>query len=710
MAEPLKIEFQADTSRAQSAMQNLAASVLANMASVSVAMSGGASNLNVFGGSIGELQKNVGRVASAVASDIKGISVATASAAAAEKASLQSVVTAFTAAAASSNTAQASVKAGIAGTGTALTTLLGQVPALGLIGGAIGGIVASYALVTAAVGQANEQLDRFIGLGASAEKAGVSVEFYQRFKDAAEEAKLGANEIEQALRQLTQAVRPTINGDGPVRQSINQIFESGYLGGYQSQGVAAFNRAKTDEERSRAAIQAMRELLELGNQVAAFEFGEKIFPAATLDRIRSGRLDLGELLDRLDQKREDIITTQQVQQAEEFRDKLNAAYKEIDAALGVSISLAEAGQGINNIWLKIVDSTAKAAANAKSFLQNMAAAPGANIQSPLAFRTPGEGEGSLAADLGAVGGRQERGRRLYDTPIGPRRPDGYIDPEDAPTPPRRPPDLLAKDPPASTGRGRSSASETDQVQTFINQLQKSAAALKAEAEAFNLSNVEKRVAIELARANEVATAAGTKVTDTQAASIRKLAEEAANAKDKIADLEQKQRQGAEAARYFGAAAADALGDLIIEGRSATEVMNNLARSFSRSLLQGIFTGQGPLAGLLQTAAPASAGPGAVGGLAGIISSFASYNPIPALAGGGAVTGPGSGTSDSVLARLSNGEFVVNAQAAATHRDLLELLNRGLPGFAAGGLVAPNLPQFGTIAERGREGSYAEIWA
>lgn len=54
-----------------------------------------------------------------------------------------------------------------------------------------------------------------------------------------------------------------------------------------------------------------------------------------------------------------------------------------------------------------------------------------------------------------------------------------------------------------------------------------------------------------------------------------------------------------------------------------------------------------------------------------------------VATGGYISGPGSGTSDSIPARLSNGEFVVKASATARHRAFLEQLNNG---YAAGGLV------------------------
>ncbi len=47
--------------------------------------------------------------------------------------------------------------------------------------------------------------------------------------------------------------------------------------------------------------------------------------------------------------------------------------------------------------------------------------------------------------------------------------------------------------------------------------------------------------------------------------------------------------------------------------------------------------------------------------------------------GGYVSGPGSGTSDSIPAFLSNGEYVVNAQAASGNLDLLHAINHGSTG-------------------------------
>lgn len=75
---------------------------------------------------------------------------------------------------------------------------------------------------------------------------------------------------------------------------------------------------------------------------------------------------------------------------------------------------------------------------------------------------------------------------------------------------------------------------------------------------------------------------------------------------------------------------------------------------------------------------------------GIVPPGAGDRISQRFASGGFVRGPGTGTSDSILARLSNGEFVMRAAAVRRYGlGLLEGLNDlRLPGFALGGLVSP----------------------
>lgn len=67
------------------------------------------------------------------------------------------------------------------------------------------------------------------------------------------------------------------------------------------------------------------------------------------------------------------------------------------------------------------------------------------------------------------------------------------------------------------------------------------------------------------------------------------------------------------------------------------------------------------------------------------------NNIYRHATGGVLSGPGSGISDSILLRASNGEFIVNADATRKNLPLLEIINSGkMPGYATGGAVNPDV--------------------
>ena len=87
----------------------------------------------------------------------------------------------------------------------------------------------------------------------------------------------------------------------------------------------------------------------------------------------------------------------------------------------------------------------------------------------------------------------------------------------------------------------------------------------------------------------------------------------------------------------------------------------------------------------------------IGSFVGSMFGFAKGGKVSKkhhYATGGSVHGSGSGTSDSIMARLSNGEFVVNAKAAQANMGLLQAINGGdgvaptsnIPKYAQGGSV------------------------
>jgi tape measure domain-containing protein len=114
---------------------------------------------------------------------------------------------------------------------------------------------------------------------------------------------------------------------------------------------------------------------------------------------------------------------------------------------------------------------------------------------------------------------------------------------------------------------------------------------------------------------------------------------------------------------------DALVEFVTTGKlDFSNFVNSLLADLARLAIQKAILG--PIAG-------------ALGGIFGFAS-------------GGVVSGPGTGTSDSILARLSNGEFVVNADSTRQFLPLLEAINnKKSRAFATGGLAgsvpAPPVP-------------------
>ncbi|MCM1497279.1 MAG: tape measure protein [Clostridium sp.] len=100
-------------------------------------------------------------------------------------------------------------------------------------------------------------------------------------------------------------------------------------------------------------------------------------------------------------------------------------------------------------------------------------------------------------------------------------------------------------------------------------------------------------------------------------------------------------------------------------------------------LNAIPGGQGVAAAL--DAGASKNGGGLLGGIGGLFG----------FADGGYISGPGSGTSDSIPARLSNGEFVVNAKSTERYRGVLEAINNNR--FAKGGYVGSGSSGSGDVS-------------
>lgn len=234
------------------------------------------------------------------------------------------------------------------------------------------------------------------------------------------------------------------------------------------------------------------------------------------------------------------------------------------------------------------------------------------------------------------------------------------------------------------GGGGKTEAETaeDRLNRYTDSLARQNLVLQAEIDNFGKSNAQKQAAIELAKAGVDLNRLDASSREEILAKLNKEIELSEQLRVKKKELEDAQKAANDAAKFLGQASVDALTDIIIEGGKASDVLKNLVKQLAKAAIQAMLLGTGPLGGLL------GGGKGLLGGLF----------PTLKLADGGWVSGPGTSRSDSVSARLSKGEFVVNAASAKKHAAVLNAINTGKPikmadgGFAGvAPLVTPKIP-------------------
>src|SRR6476659_707197 len=176
MADPLVVRFEAETSRAQQGIAQLAGSIAKNMASVAASMNGGAANAKKKGSALEGLTNQAKRGAAAIGGDFLKMANDVGAAATKTDANLQGVIGSFAKAAAGSQTAGAAMRAGFTVGTETIGTLLQQFPILTQTIGRIAvaaPIILSFELLAKAIGLAAEQLEKIRNIQKGSEAAQV---------------------------------------------------------------------------------------------------------------------------------------------------------------------------------------------------------------------------------------------------------------------------------------------------------------------------------------------------------------------------------------------------------------------------------------------------------------------------------------------------------------------------------------------------------
>lgn len=229
------------------------------------------------------------------------------------------------------------------------------------------------------------------------------------------------------------------------------------------------------------------------------------------------------------------------------------------------------------------------------------------------------------------------------------------------------------------------SSAPDRLEREIAQAERRTAILRAETAAqagLNPLVDDYGAALTIARTKQdllnAAQEAGKAITPELAATIDRIASAYGSASTEAQKLADDQDQVREAAQEWSGLGRDVLGGFISDlraGASASEMLANALNKVADKLvdiaMNALFnsSGGGGILGMLGSLFG--------GGTSAFAPGIMSGSLVGLFAEGGHVRGPGTGTSDSIPAMLSDGEFVINSRATARNRGLLEAINLSL---------------------------------
>ncbi|KYH00123.1 hypothetical protein [Bradyrhizobium sp. DOA1] len=511
--------------------------------------------------------------------------------------------------------------------------------------------------------------------------------------------------------------------------------------GQTLQGLVLFRDAQTQEDKIKAVLAAMIQLDKIGQHAASLDLGEKMFGSQLIDRVRQGKSSAESMLQTIKDasaNADGIFSNALVERAKEVDDQLKLAHQRLSTALKPSWDdLASVMMDIKGAWADVIGYISKAVelTNKLPRIPGMPASStdleakrdalaqvnarlngtgggllGSVNLPPLSIPGIGQVYAGTTADLEAHRDRLQKeitALTANGEQYGPPAPNQTRGTGPAPTK-------------ISTG------SNVDKLGSAADSIEKRIAALQAEAAGLDLTTAARergKVAAQLETVAMQANAAAGKgegvVTAEQRQRIEEVTEAYGKATEAIekATVAQSIRRGgqtalldpsdvaiAEQLRGLYPNVSEALNSVEASAMRTNEAMRSIGSTMSSSLTTG-------LADILDGTKSVSAGFAdmsraivrameeamikmlivqplmrSLGGMFGGAGSImvGDYS-MPTFADGGPVTGPGGPRDDRVLARLSPGEYVVNAHATAKHRDLLERINRA-PRFADGGLV------------------------
>lgn len=618
--------------------------------------------------------------------------------------------------------ANASIIATAGGIGRVAGATRAFIGVLGPLTAGLLAVKATFELMAFATDLAKQKIEEFNEIAAKAGKADLGTGMFQRMTKAGESLGLQLDDATKALDRFADTARDKLGGSD-LQQRISQLAEAGNFKG--NSGLSALAGATTTEQRLLAVIQLIEEAMQKGERLAALDIANKAFGPDIANRLRQNSGFLRDMLASADKiAAGKIISEEEIGRAIELKTRMEEAQKTLaEKFKPIQNDLAQLGVNYHQSWVEITETMASAVSIANRLYDALKGIPDLLAQA---------GSSSFWTKLTEATGRMGLNSK----------PEGLIlrgEPGFADDPARarlagvmRDPSAMrramqeATDAAMAVRGDRSKPPSTrggsdDKLDTAIASIEKRTAALKSESQSLDLTAAARernRVAAQLEtvamQINEEAGKGAGVVTAEQRKHIDAVAEAYGRATDamersQVASSIKFGRQTALLSPEDVAIAqqlkglypdvATALNSVEAQAMRTNEAMRGIGSTISNSLTSGlvdIVDGSKSVGDAFQSMSKViiraieeaivkllivqplmrSLGSGL---------GFADGGIVPKFADGGVVSGPGGPRDDRVLARVSPGEFVVNAASTAKHRALLEQINRG-PRFASGGIV------------------------
>ncbi|MGN6311753.1 MAG: hypothetical protein ACTHNN_19610 [Xanthobacteraceae bacterium] len=605
---------------------------------------------------------------------------------------------------------------------------------LGPIALGVTAVVDAFKLMAYATELAKKRIEEFNAVADKANKSGFSTEFFQRITKSGGEARDKINELTEALKRFNNASAPKLGGSD-IQRRIDELREAGNLSG--NGGVGALTLANNAEERFRAMVQLINQMMNAGERLAALDLANRAFGPQITEALRADAGYLDDMLKRADaMSKAKIISEDDLGRAIELKERMEAAEKVLaEKWKPIQDDLAKLGMNYHASWVGITETLAEAVGYATQLYSALKQVPdwfanrigNADIWKSMTDATAAMGLNSDPASMGIspIGSvSQEEATAKLRSALQNRAnvSRSMREASDVQSAVRgdtsKNPDV--KKPASEAADAFDRASES---------LTKHTARMQADAQAVGLGSGALEELRAKAQLMAAAQQAGIPITDAMRAKIDALAASARSAGEALAkakidsSIQFESRTAllapedaaiaerlkplfgndvpaalassqAAAMRFNGAlkqvstsisgGLESGLLDIVSGTKSVGEAFSDMGqlviREIERMIIKLLVVG--PLMKAISGIGGGLLG-GATGGLGGGLLSG-----LLGFADGGQVRGPGGPRDDRIPIMASNGEFVIRADATARHLPLLHAINQNkIPRFADGGLVS-----------------------